>query len=143
LLTALLKQFPPASLIARLTPFYTLHLVIPSPAGQPLSLPASYASTDFESKRLIPHETPEGVIHVVRALGGTVVFINGRLEAEEEREGFADGVRIGVERLVRETRTFVRGVLVVNGEGKEELGKEAKGVSVVEGWEELARVSGV
>ncbi|ORY82884.1 hypothetical protein BCR35DRAFT_303505 [Leucosporidium creatinivorum] len=154
-LTLVVSSFPPSSIIALLSTHFTLHLVIPSPSGSPLSPPPSYAAlaSSFDLARIIPHETAEGAIHVVRALAGTVVFANGDLPSEStETEQADDGQgsssqgsmeSLPLSRLIKDTRTFVRGVLVVKGDGGEPLGDESRGVAEVQGWEELVARLGV
>lgn len=82
----------------------------------------------------------------MRTLAGTVVFANGDLPSEsaETEHGQGSSREVAFEalplaRLIKDTRTFVRGVLVVTGgeDGKEPLGDESRGVAEVQGWEEL------
>lgn len=134
-------QLPPVEILNRLSSHFNVHLLLPSLPFDATLLPA-YAAT-FDRRRLLFHETSEGVIHVVRALGGTVVKVLSGVEGIPIPGADSVAVRddIAVERLVKEVRTFVGDVVLV-GKGSEgaQLGK---GVRAVGGWEELLDVFGV
>lgn len=136
------SQLPPPWLVALLDSHYTVHLLFPSQS--PFPLPAAY--TSFDSRRLLFHSQGEGIIHVARVLGGTFVTVLRDVEGEElpiGNEARLEGVDL--DRLVKDVRTFVGGMIVVTKEGGkqetvERLEQESRGVTVVEGWEALVKV---
>jgi hypothetical protein len=80
------------------------------------------------------------------------VFVNGDLPGEstevEDGQGSSRDVAfesLPLARLIKDTRTFVKGVMVVNGgeDRREVLGDESRGVAEVQGWEELVARLGV
>ncbi|KAK4051546.1 hypothetical protein OIV83_002686 [Microbotryomycetes sp. JL201] len=144
-------MLPPKFVVQRLSAKFKLHLVVASPSGQSINSPYDDVQT-FERKRLIAHETPTGVVHVTRFLGGTVVFINGHSvygdDLSTEKEGNDDNSQaweyLNVNKLVRDTRTFVKGTIIVQG-SKETLALDddvAFSVAVMGGWLDLCEQLG-
>lgn len=129
----------------RLASSYTLRLVIPHhSSNSTLSSDDDRAIAEALGVAVIPHETAEGVIHVCRALGGLTVIAEGAKPAPP-----CGSVPLPLDQVVRDIRTFVRGVMVLRLEEAAEREREvgdttfssetARGVTVVEsgGWQAL------
>lgn len=95
--------------------------------------------------RYIPHQTAQGVIHVIRALGGVVVFDNHPPDSDSEQvppEPELEGgtARVPLAQVIDEVKSFVKGMLVVQGQG-EDQGRESLSSAAVEevrgGWSGL------
>lgn len=62
---------------------------------------------------VIPHETAEGVVHVCRALSGLVVIVTGPEQGRDQsRMTSPSFAPLPLDRIVRDIRTFVRGLIV-------------------------------
>ncbi|KAK4056366.1 hypothetical protein OIO90_002509 [Microbotryomycetes sp. JL221] len=151
-------SLPPSGIVKRLASRYKLHVVVPSPSGKSVKAPPSYLTetsggnpSTFDPKRLLAHETPSGVVHIARFLGGTLIIVNGVMtdDADEDQAAaVADGgiaadaltwQPCSVNKLIKDTKTFVRGIIIAQGESDgEALDKDvANHVVTVEGWQTL------
>lgn len=122
-------QLPPCAILDRIAAQYTLHLVLPTQPFPASALPP-YGPA-FDRRRLLFHETSEGLVHVARVLGGT--FVKARTELEGTGIPGEVVAELELARLVKDVAAFVGHVVVV-GAGEQAVGK---GVKTVDGWEEL------
>ena len=134
----------------RLSEYYNLHLILPtrkSTTTLPDQYLASLSASEFDTRRIVYHETPEGKIHLARVIGGR--FVNVSLTIREDEIILDEGAEeIGIERLVKDVTSFVQGIVLVGSEGGEveelklELG-ESRTLKIVVGWEGLIDVLGI
>ncbi|KAM0789814.1 hypothetical protein ACM66B_006665 [Microbotryomycetes sp. NB124-2] len=140
-LTLCCRKPPPRFVVERLSSRFKLHIVVPSPSGKPVTSPYDDVTT-FDSKRLISHETPTGLVHVTRFLRGTVVFVNGdSVQDDLEQEQHSQKVKwehVNINKLVRDTRTFVKGTIVMQAQDAQALDDDlVQSVAIVVGWTDL------
>jgi len=122
---------PPTWLISRVAEDYNLHLIFP--ARSPFPFPAQYTATSIDPRQLLFHETPEGLTHVARVVGGILVYACPGVEGDALPTPDDVG-EVDLQKLEQDTKAFVRDFVVVGG------GETTNDGKAVKGWEGLAQL---